>query len=105
MLGLSTTSEAHALRLCNHGEKHEKFATFWELHSRRWGHPCLKYVKLMAANKYIEGAPVRFDVPDVKLPCAVCLVAKGLATRIARQPVAHRSASRRGEVLVLQFDG
>ena len=96
------TSEAHTSRLCNHGEQHEKFATFWELHSR-WGHPCLKDFKLMAANKYIAGAPVRFDIPDVELPCAVCLVAKGLATRIARQPAAHRSASRRGEVL--QFDG
>ena len=57
----------------------------------------------MATHKYIEGAPVRFDVPDVELPCAVCLVAKGLATRIARQPAVHRLASRRGEVL--QFDG
>ncbi len=86
----------------NHGEQHEKVATFWELHSR-WGHPCLKDFELVAANKYIEGAPVCFAVPDFELPCAVCLVAKGLATRIARQPAAHRPASRRGEVL--QFDG
>ncbi len=55
------------------------------------------------ANKFIESAPIRFDIPDVELPCAVCLVAKGLATRIARQPAAHRAATRRGQVL--QFDG
>ena len=88
---------AQATRVCSQGFAHGEYADYWAAHEEA-GHVCDAELKAMMKYKLVAGMKqVRF--PPKQLPCATCLRAKGIASRVARTPASHRAATRRCQIL------
>ena len=88
---------SQATRVCSQGFAHGEYADYWAAHEEA-GHVCDAELKSMMKHKLVAGLKqVRF--PPRQLPCATCLLAKGVASRVARTPALHRVATRRCQIL------
>ena len=77
---------------------HDEYSHYWEMHAL-YGHVCDAEMKKILKSKAIKGAPVQIHFPPKQLPCATCILAKGIASRTAPTPAVHDTTSYAGEVV------